>query len=318
MKILRQLLAASAIAIAALTVHGQPANSILAVVHDSVITRQEVDRTLVDVERELRRQHRNQPQVYYEKLAEARSESLEQLLERKLILHEFNTAGYVMPESVIDEFVQERLQSLAGGDRVTLMKTLQAQGLTYEKWRQRLRDEFIVNQMRLKNVQSELIISPYKIESYYVAHQADFKLADQVKLRMIVLNTPAGTDAAQSRKLAEEIVGKIKEGAAFSEMAAVYSQGRTPGGDWGWIERKVLRPELADVAFALKPGEMSGVIETPDAFYLLLVEDKRTSHVRPLSEVRDEIERTMLTAERTRLQKQWIERLRKKTFVRYF
>lgn len=318
MSIFRQLLAASAFAIVGATVHGQPANSILAVVHDSVITRQEVDRTLVDVERELRRQHRSQPQVYYEKLAEARSESLEQLLERKLILHEFNTAGYVLPESVIDEYVQERLQSLAGGDRVTFAKTLQAQGLTYEKWRQRLRDEFIVNQMRVKNVQSELIISPYKIETYYLAHQDDYKLADQVKLRMIVLNTPAGTDAAQSRKLAEEIVGKIKEGAAFNEMAAVYSQGRTPGGDWGWIERKVLRPELADVAFALKPGEMSGIVETPDAFYLLLVEDKRTSHVRPLSEVRDEIERTMLTAERARLQKQWIERLRKKTFVRYF
>jgi hypothetical protein len=74
------------------------------------------------------------------------------------------------------------------------------------------------------------------------------------------------------------------------------------------------------VAFSLEAGEMSGVIEIPEAlaFYLMLVEDKRTSHVRPLSEVRDEIERTMLTAERARLQKLWIERLRKKTFVRYF
>jgi len=298
--------------------HGQPANSIMAVVHDSVVTRVEVELSLRDVEPELRRQYRNQPQVYQQKLADARSESLDRLIEQKLILHEFNTAGYVLPESVIDEYVQEQLQSVAGGDRVTLTKTLQAQGLTYEKWRQQLRERFIVSQMRVKNVQSELIISPYKIETYYLAHEDEFKLADQVKLRMIVLNTPAGADVEQSRKLAEEIVAKIKEGAAFSEMAAVYSQGRNPGGDWGWIERKVLRPELADVAFSLKPGEMSGVIETPGALYLLLVEDKRTSHVRPLSEVRDEIERTMLTAERARLQKQWIARLRKKTFVLYF
>jgi len=298
--------------------HGQPANSIMAVVHDSVVTRVEVELSLRDVEPELRRQYRNQPQVYQQKLADARSESLDRLIEQKLILHEFNTAGYVLPESVIDEYVQEQLQSVAGGDRVTLTKTLQAQGLTYEKWRQQLRERFIVSQMRVKNVQSELIISPYKIETYYLAHEDEFKLADQVKLRMIVLNTPASADVEQSRKLAEEIVAKIKEGAAFSEMAAVYSQGRNPGGDWGWIERKVLRPELADVAFSLKPGEMSGVIETPGALYLLLVEDKRTSHVRPLSEVRDEIERTMLTAERARLQKQWIARLRKKTFVLYF
>ena len=73
---------------------------------------------------------------------------------------------------------------------------------------------------------------------------------------MIVLNKPSGTDDEQSRKLAEEIIAKIKQGAAFTEMAAVYSQGRNPGGEWGWIERKVLRPELADVAFSLKAGVM--------------------------------------------------------------
>lgn len=318
MKSFRLFLVAVSMTGAGSLLHGQPANSILAVVHDSVITRLEVERSLLDVEVELRRQYRNQPQVYYQKLTEARSESLEQLLERKLILHEFATAGYVLPESVIDEFVKERLQSLAGGDPVTLTKTLQAQGLTRERWRQRIRDDFIVSQMRIKNIQSEIIISPYKIETYYLSHQDEYKMADQVKLRMIVLNTPAGTDVESSRKLAQEIAAKIKDGAAFTEMAAVYSQGRNPGGDWGWIERKVLRPELADVAFALKSGDLSGVVETPEAFYLMLVEDKRTAHVRPLSEVRDEIERTMLTAERSRLQKQWIERLRKKTFVRYF
>jgi len=224
----------------------------------------------------------------------------------------------VLPESVIDEFVQERLQSLAGGDRVTLNKTLQAQGLTYEKWRQRIRDDFVVSQMRLKNIQSEIIISPYKIETYYLAHQDEFKIADQVKLRMIMLTNSPSVAPGQIRQLAEEIVAKIKEGAAFTEMATIYSQGRYPGGDWGWIERKILRPELADVAFSLKPGELSGVVETPEALYLMLAEDKRAAHVRPLSEVRDEIERTMLTAERARLQKLWIERLRKKTFVLYF
>jgi len=318
MKFLRAFLAVVAVGSFGLSLHAERANSILAVVHDSVVTLQEVEDSTLPIVGELRRQYRTQPQVFGQKLAEARSESLERLLERKLILHEFNTAGYVLPESVIDEFVQERLQSVAGGNRVTLTKTLQAQGLTYEKWRQRLRDQFIVEQMRLKNIQSEIIISPYKIERYYLAHQDEYKIEDQVKLRMIVLNNPAGADAAQTRRVAEEIIAKIKEGAAFSEMAAVHSEGRNPGGDWGWIERKVLRPELADVAFSLKAGELSSVIETPEAIYLMLVEDKRTSHVRPLGEVRDEIERAMLTKERERLQKQWIDRLRKKTFIRYF
>ena len=60
-------------------------------------------------------------------------------------------------------------------------------------------------------------------------------------------------------------------------MAAVYSQGsqQHQGGDWGWVERSVLRKELADVAFSLAPGQVSDPIDTPDAVYLMLVEDKR-------------------------------------------
>jgi len=64
--------------------------------------------------------------------------------------------------------------------------------------------------------------------------------------------------------LAEEVLAKLKDGAAFAEMASVYSQGsqRKPGRRLGWVEKSVLRRELADVAFGLKPGEKSDVIET--------------------------------------------------------
>jgi parvulin-like peptidyl-prolyl isomerase len=80
----------------------------------------------------------------------------------------------------------------------------------------------------------------------------------------------------------------------------------------------VLRQELAEVAFALKPGQVSDVIETPEACYLMLVEQTRPAHVRPLTEVRDDIDKTLRTQEQARLQKQWIESLKKKTFIRYF
>ena len=81
-----------------------------------------------------------------------------------------------------------------------------------------------------------------------------------------------------------------------------------------WIAGK----ELADVAFSLNAGELSGIIDTPEAIYVMLVEDKRTSHVRPLTEIRDEIERQLRAEEQARLRKLYVERLRKKTFVLYF
>ena len=294
------------------------ADGVKAVVHEQSITFAEVEnytRPAVDA---LRRQYISQPDVFQQKLNEALNDSLEQLVERQLILHSFDTEGYKLPEGVVDELVQERIRERFG-DRVTLMKTLQAQGMTYEQFRKQVREQYIESALRNQNVQREIIISPYKVESYYLANQDKFKLDDQVKLRMIVF-TKTSADDTNTLALAREIRDKIKAGTAFTEMAAIYSQGsqQHQGGDWGWVERSVLRKELAATAFTLAPGQVSDVIDTTDTIYLMLVEDKKTAHAKPLAEVRAEIEKTLRTQQQARLQKQWIDGLKKKTFIRYF
>src|SRR5260370_1807304 len=108
-------------------------------------------------------------------------------------------------------------------------KTLEAQGMTYEKFREQIRDQIIVEALRQKNVSSEIIISPHKVETYYLAHKDEYKVEDEVKLRMIVL-----TNGPSSKKMGKEILSKLNEGATFVEMANVYSQDSKPGGDWGW------------------------------------------------------------------------------------
>jgi parvulin-like peptidyl-prolyl isomerase len=173
--------------------------------------------------------------------------------------------------------------------------------------------------MRSKNVAQEIVISPFKIQTYYTAHPDDFKLDDQVKLRMITLNKTSDDDT-NTVNMAREIRAQIQAGAAFAEMASVYSQDgdRGKGGDKGWIARSVLRKELADVAFSLPPGQVSGVVDIPGVCYLMLVEQARTAHVRPLNEVRDDIEKNLRAQEQARLEKQWIDRLKSKTFILYF
>lgn len=296
----------------------QIADRIAVVVHDSLVTSQQVEDYTAPLIDDLRRQYRGDPQGYQKKLYELLNENTEILVQRELILHEFETAGYSLPDSVIDDYVQQRIRSRYG-NRATLTKSLQAEGITFEKFRKQIRDQFIVEQMRLKNVSDAVMISPHKIEVYYVTHTNDFKVEEQVKLRMIILNK-SSADPDQARKLADEILAKLNEGASFAEMASVYSQDskRANGGAWDWVEKSVLRKDLADVAFSLKPGEKSGVIDTPEACYLMLVEDKRPAHIKPLNDVREDIEKTLLAQERDRLQNQWNERLRKKTFVRYF
>lgn len=304
----------------ALPARAQPelADGVKAIVNDTVITFAQVEQFTQPVVDVLQRQYAGQPAAFQKKLNEALSDSLEQLVERQLILHTFDVEGYKVPDSYIDELVQDRIRERFG-DRITLTKTLQAQGMTFEQFRKDVRDQYIVSALRAKNISQEIIISPFKVESYYLAHQADFKLEDQIKLRMIVLNKTSSDDT-NTPTLAREILTKLKEGAAFAEMAAVYSQGsqRLDGGDWGWVERPVLRKELADVAFSLKPGQLSDVIETPEACYIMLVEQSRPAHVKPLNEVRDDVEKILRAQEQTRLEKDWIDSLKKKTFIRYF
>jgi peptidyl-prolyl cis-trans isomerase SurA len=296
----------------------QLAGGIKVIVHDSLVTYQQVEDATTPLIDDLRRQFRNDPQGFQKRLVEVLDENTEALVQRELILREFETAGYNLPESVIDDYVQQRIRSRYG-NRATLTKTLQAEGITFERFRQQIRDQFIVEQMRLKNVSEATMISPHKIELYYLSHTNDFKVEEQVKLRMIILNK-SSSDPDQTRKLAEEIQAKLAEGASFAEMASLYSQDarRNQGGAWDWVERSVLRKDLADVAFTLKTGERSSVIETPEACYLMLLEDRRPAHIRPLNEVRANIEKTLIAQQRDRLQKQWQERLKKKTFVRYF
>jgi len=294
-------------------------DGIQAIVNNTIITYAQVQQFAEPAIDALRQEYAGQPDEFQQKLTETLNDSLEQLVERQLILHDFDVEGYKpLPDSFVNQLVQDRIREQYG-DRITLMKTLQSQNETFEKFQDDIRDQYIISALRNKNISQEIVISPYKIKSYYLAHQDDFKVEDQVKLRMIVLNKSSDDDT-NTLNLAREIRTKIKEGADFAQMASVYSQGsqQQQRGEWGWIGRSVLRKELSDVAFSLKPGQMSDVIDTPDADYLMLVEQTRSAHVQPLNEVRAEIETTLRTQEQAQLEKQWIASLKEKTFIRYF
>ncbi len=294
-------------------------NGVKAVVHTSVITYGEIQSDVMMLAEDYQRQYFRQPAVLQQKIEAALKDSFDNALKHQMILRDFEASGYNLPESYIEEIVAAEVKRYGG--RTTLTKTLQARGITYEKWRQKVKDQFLVGQLRMQNINRETIISPYKIQAYYNEHRESYQVAEQVKLRMIMLNKSGDEAEAEGvKELAQQVLTKLKDGAAFSEMASIYSQGtqRTQGGDWGWAERSVLRTELADLAFSLKPGEISDVIETPQAYFIMLVEDKRASHVKPITEVREEIENLLGQQERTRLEAKYIEKLKKKTFIRKF
>jgi peptidyl-prolyl cis-trans isomerase SurA len=325
MKFSRFIPMLAAAACFSLPLRAELVDGVKAVVSSSIVTIAEVDDFVIPAAQALRREYASDPAMFEQKLDSAFNDGLEQLIERQLILRDFDVEQYRLPDTVVDELVQEKIRERFG-DRITLMKTLQAQGQTFEKFRQEVRNQYIVSALRAKNMSPDkIIISPYKVETYYLTHQDDFKVEDEIKLRMIVLNKTSADDT-NTLGVANDILAQIRGGAAFAEMASVYSQGsqRNQGGDWGWIERSKLRKELAEAALPLKPGQISDVIETtgtaetPGAYYIMMVEDKHLAHVKPLKDVRDDIEVTLRTQLQKQLEQQWIAQLKKKTFIRLF
>ena len=320
MKVFHVLLTTAAAAASLASVHADLLDGIRVVVHDSVITHYEVVMMTMPAVETLARQY--QGEELERKKTQTEHDNLDTLVNRQLILHEFNTAGYSLPESVIDELVRTRIRERFG-DEVTLTETLQRQGITKEKFRQQIRDHFVERALREKTISSDkIIISPHKMENYYAAHKDEYKEPTKVKLRMILLKKSKDDPEPRARKLAEEVLSKLKEGATFADMAIGYSQDldsyRVQGGEHGWMEEKVLGKELGEAVAILKAGETSGVIETPNECWLILLEERSDAHVKPLTEVRDLIEKNLRADEENRLERQWIEGLKKKTYIKTF
>ncbi|HEY3854745.1 MAG TPA: peptidylprolyl isomerase [Verrucomicrobiae bacterium] len=307
-----------------LSVRADLISGISVVVNDAVITFAEIEAEVDKGVPSARQMYGSDPQKFDQEIQRLRSQGIELLVEDKLILHEFTSAAYAtnVLEAFIDDEINDQIHKRFFDDRTRLIQTLQAQNKTYEDYRREQREEFIIRYMKSQNGSSlhKILISPLKIQDYYDAHKDDYKVEDQVHLRMITIPQEKDDAPGTARKIAEEILAKVDSGASFADMAGVYNsdQQRAQGGDRGWITRKDLREEITSAAFALKAGQHSGVIEVPEFCYVVMVEEARPAHIRPEAEMRDEIERILSAKESQKLYRQWIERLKRKSFIEYY
>lgn len=296
-------------------------DGIAAVVNSNVITYGQVRELLMFRQRSLNELY--QGDELREKMKESQDAALKDLIDRQLIIDSFKEQGFQIPEYVIEDRIQNIIREEFGGDRVAFVRTLRAQGFSLSRFREIEREKIIVQAMRQRAVRSDFVISPDKVESFYRRNLAEYSTPEEIRLSMIVLRVEEdGSDdpAAAKRTMAEEIRGKLADGADFAGMAQMYSEDSSAdiGGDWGWIDRKTLNEELNRVAFSLQPGQLSGVIQAGDSFYIMRVEARKAAVTKPLAEMRDEISKKLFEEERLRLQEQWIETLREKAYVKVY
>ncbi len=253
------------------------------------------------------------------RLQAAYREALDTLVERRLILDAYERGTGRIPEWAIDQRAEEVMRDSFGGDRSRLMEALAREQMTYEEWRDTLRDHMIVQAMRSANVDQAVAVPPGDVHAYYLAHTNDFLRPPRVKLRMIVLTPGPEQDAAATRRLADDLARRARTGEEFGVLAARYSTGThaREGGDWGWIDpARELRGELATVAAAMQPGQVSDPVEVGDYTYVLALEGRRQADVAPLAEVQAEIQDQLRRAAAETAYRDWVDRLRRDAYVR--
>jgi peptidyl-prolyl cis-trans isomerase SurA len=296
-------------------------DGIAAIVNNDVITISQVRELAGARERTLREAFTGEE--LQSKLKEMRLAALKDLIDRQLILQEFRKMqekGANIPDYVVDDRVQQIIREEFGGDRSAFVRTLQAQGFSLTRFKEIEKEKIVVQALRQSKVNESFVISPTQIQAYYNKNKMSYATPEQVRLRMVIIREGGGDvpDMGSKKDLAREIRDKIAQGAEFDRMAQMYSEDdtRDVGGDWGWIERNTLNEQITNVAFSLKPGEVSPVVSVGDTYYILMVEARKNATVKPIGEVRDEIERNLTQQERRKAQDRWLDSLRQKAYIK--
>ena len=135
-------------------------------------------------------------------------------------------------------------------------------------------------------------ISAADVQKHYQDNQQQFSTPEQVRASHILFKVE-GKDEAAVRKQAESVLARVKAGEDFVKLANQYTEeevGKTRGGDLDFFGRGQMAKEFEDAAFALKPGEISGIVKTQFGLHIIKTTDHRAASTKPLEEVKPQIE----------------------------
>jgi peptidyl-prolyl cis-trans isomerase SurA len=296
------------------------ANGIAAIAEDKVITVDDVRREITPLIPQLQREARNEKE-FNEKLEALQDDIIQQLIDRVLIVKEFRKDDKKhIPPSYVESRIADIQTEQFDNDRSKFLAYLRSRSTTLNDYKKEVEEDIIYGYMSQQQRKTQTIVSPVRIETFYRENKDRFFQEDSVHLRLIQFKrSPTDTDESLRAK-AEVVVARFNAGVKFEDLAKEFSEDsrRAKGGDWGWTKRPDFKPEFSEPLFALKKGEISAPVITPDGCYLLFAEDRKFAGIQPLDDVRDQIERILVQQMAQISRERWLERLRRDGYVKHF
>lgn len=301
-------------------------DSIRANVNGEVILAEDLRRETQRGDMILRREAKSR-QEYYEKSEKLVWDTLSRLTEMYLLVGEFNESGGMVPDEYLDERINERIDREFDGDRGRYLTFLRKIGSNPEAERKKLRDALIEqnqNWMIARSIPDE--IAPMDVYRAYHQNIEAYRTPESVEYSQIVIYAGAAeTDesvALAAKNLAERLRAKPED---FESAAKLYSRDefRTEGGYVGWAPVADRSEAVVEKLKSVKNGEVTDVLELADAngrpmFIIFRRHDYREAGVKPLNEVRAQIENQLRAMAEKRARDEKIEALRKRFYVQWY
>jgi peptidyl-prolyl cis-trans isomerase C len=241
---------------------------------------------------------------------------LDQLISYRLLMQETKSRKIEVPDAEIEARIAQIKQQFPSEDE--FKKQLAERNMTVEGLRADARSDMQVAKMLEAEVNTKVTVQPGDVDTFYQQNPDKFQQPERVRASHILIRTEENADAKAkeaAKAKATDVLKQVKSGKDFAALAKQHSQdpgSAVQGGDLGFFQQGQMVGAFERAAFALKPGEVSEIVETPFGFHIIKMAEKQSARTVPLDEVKPQIEQFLQNQQRQQKTQAFIESLKSK------
>ena len=254
-----------------------PLDKIIAIVDDNIITQIELDERVKLISQQLKQKGNQLPSI-----DNLRKQILERLILEKLQLEMAKKTGI----RINDEMVNSVIANIAKENRLSMdqfRKVLTKDGYAFVDFRENIRREVTISQLRKIRVENKIDISEQEIDNYLDQYLNSKSANEEYHLSHILIATPEAATPEQidqARIKAEAVVADLAKGDDFSQKAVSVSNDELAlkGGDLGWRKSAQLPTLFTSIVRKMRTNEVQGPLRSASGFHIIKLKDKRSNN----------------------------------------
>ncbi len=297
---------------------GADDNSMMASVNGKIITRAEVNQEADNLLRQF--QGRVPPEQMNDLRSSLWKQALENKINTKLLLQKVDQEKIQADKKDIDEQIEEIESHFPSSEK--FHDQLAAMGISEKKLRQDIEENLKIRALLDQPMAAVKEATEKEVEAFYSDNPDEFENPEQVQASHILIAvSPDDSPKEKEEKFNKlsRLRDEIEKGADFAQVARQHSDcpSKERGGDLGYFERGKMVKPFEDVAFKLKKGELSEIVETQFGYHLIKVTGHQDAHTLPLNEVKEKIASFLSRQKEQQAIKDYILELRNAAKIEY-